>query len=379
MENKTPIIFIVDDQLTVRETLRGFLHRDGYELHQFDNGQAALSAMETTLPDVILLDVMMPGLNGYQVCRKVKGTPKWEHIPIILITALDDKRDLAEGLSAGADDFLTKPVNRLELQARVRSMLRIKHQFDELEEALRLREDLANMVVHDMRNPLTTIIGLSELMLIREISGDQIKRFANSIYTQSIRLKGFADDILMMAKLEHGELRLKRVPTSLQGLIDKVIDSHTSAAEARTITLAKAFPIDDRQVLVDPPLFERVLDNLLSNALKFTPKSSTVTVAIVDNEAQNSLQFRIIDEGPGIPKEDRKNVFEKYRISEQRQSNVAQFGLGLAFCQMMVQAHGGTISVEENLPTGAIFVIDLPCAEIEDESPINGDEIKISA
>ncbi len=153
----------------------------------------------------------MPEMDGFEVCRLIKGDQRWQHIPIVLVTALDSKEDLVSGLDAGADEFVSKPVTTLELQARVRSMLRIKKQYDDLMALLQLREDLANMIVHDMRSPLTVILGYSETRerRLRQKLPEEAAPL-QKIHRQAQRLQGFANDMLMLTKMAHGQPLLQR-------------------------------------------------------------------------------------------------------------------------------------------------------------------------
>lgn len=139
MDSKQHSILVIDDEERVFDVIEGLLIREGYQLTYASSGPAAIQQMDALQPDVILLDVMMPQMDGIEACRQIKANPNWKHIPIIIVTALTSKADLARSLEAGADDFISKPINSLELRARVRSMLRIKIQYDALTATLRLR------------------------------------------------------------------------------------------------------------------------------------------------------------------------------------------------------------------------------------------------
>jgi CheY-like chemotaxis protein len=182
MGKKTSIL-VVDDEPSGFDVIEAHLFRERYDLSYASSGIKALNLIDSLEPDVILLDVMMPEMDGIEVCRHIKSDPQWQHIPIIMVTALTSKEDLARSLDAGADDFLTKPISGVELRARVRSMLRIKQQYDALEATLQLREDLSNMIVHDLRNPLTTILMSSSLLVENDyfISTGTLRPSADSL------------------------------------------------------------------------------------------------------------------------------------------------------------------------------------------------------
>ncbi|MCB8942987.1 MAG: response regulator [Ardenticatenaceae bacterium] len=355
--NENPVILIVDDEPTARQTIEMLLLRQSYELIFATNGPEALASLEVMEPDVILLDVMMPGMDGLEVCQRLKSSQTWQHIPVILVTALDSKEDLARGLEAGADDFLHKPVSGIELRSRVRSMLRIKQRHDTLTTLMQLRQDLSHMIMHDIRSPLTTITLYSDLL--EAYVSPQGKNALNTIISQVNRLNSFVTDMLMLAKMEHGSLVLLCQPADLGLILAKVRENYQIMAQMKGINLSFELPEALPHPSLDANLWQRVLDNLLSNALKFSRPNSTVTLQ-VSQPAADLLRWRVCDEGPGIPEEFHQTIFDKYQIAASNRTDVKQIGLGLAFCKLVVEAHNGRIYVESNQPNGAIFTIDLP-------------------
>lgn len=352
-------LLIVDDEPSARATLEALLFPEGYTLTFANDGREALAKLETCQPDTILLDVMMPGMDGFTVCERLKSNPDWQHIPVILITALDSKKDLVRGLEAGADEFLNKPVSRLELRARVRTMLRIKQQYDELKATLTLRDELARMVAHDMRAPLSTILGYSQLILLRHIQGADCERYVQTISIQAERLNDFINDMLLLAKMEQGKLLLNKTLIDLNSFLAKVYDQHAPAAKLKNIDLRLDLPASGPEVLVDANLFQRLFDNLLSNAMKFSPANSTVTIQLDASAVTGSVRIRVKDEGPGISPEHRARIFDKFETVSMANKNVMQVGLGLAFCKMIALAHDGKIYFEANTPTGSIFTVEI--------------------
>jgi len=357
-------ILIVDDESVARDVLEGFLFREGYKLTFASNGPEALALVEKSPPDTILLDVMMPEMDGYEVCRRLKSDGRWRHIPIILVTALGSKDDLVRGLDAGADDFLNKPVNDLELRARVRSVLRIKQQYDDLQAALHMREDLAYMIVHDMRTPLSAIIGYSDLLLMQNELASKQAETVNKIGTQARRLNSFMNDMLMVAKMEAEQLIVNRPPVDMIQIIQQAVEGHEVMAHSKGIEFILDLPAESHKVSVDQNLFQRLLDNLISNALKYSPPKSTVTLSLEYFQATNpntpapQFQLKVFDQGIGIAAEDRERIFDKYAIAALKQKG-AQVGLGLAYCRMVANAHQGRIYVEANEPVGSVFIVEI--------------------
>ncbi|RME74524.1 MAG: sensor histidine kinase [Chloroflexi bacterium] len=358
--NDVSTILIVDDEQIARDVLEGHLHREGYMLVFATKGHEAFEYLEQVPPDLVLLDVMMPDIDGFEVCRRIKNDPRWRHIPVIMVTALGSKEDLVRGFDAGADDFLNKPVDAVELRARVRSMLRIKRQYDELQEALRLREDMAKMIVHDMRTPLTSIIGFSELMQMLDDLPEAACDYLERITEQAYRLEAFLNDMLLLAKMEAGQPLLHPSVVDPVQIIIAAIKAQKIVAESRRISLETDLPPGGRMVTLDANLFRRVVENLLSNAIKFSPPEGRVTVRLrYTDGGPYQLCLQVLDEGPGVPPDKREEIFDKYRIVDFQRRGVLQVGLGLAFCKMVVDAHQGRIYVEDNQPSGSIFTVEL--------------------
>lgn len=365
MEN-VPHILIVDDEPSARQTIEMLLFKEGYDLSFAENGVEAVEKLKLNAPDVLLLDVMMPGKNGFEVCEELKTDPQWRHIPIILVTALDSKKDLARGLDAGADDFLHKPFNGLELRARVRSMLRIKQRHDDLQASLRLRDDLSNMIVHDIRSPLSSMIVYTDL-LDREVATESGREYLSVINSELGRLNTFLTDMLMMAKMEHGRLKLAPARQDMNQLLEEAVRHYQPIAQLKRLTLTMQTPAETHFMTVDTNLWRRLLDNLLSNAVKFSPTGRDVSIILSyphrdtqdDDLVLPEMRIQVLDQGPGIPPEFHETIFDKFEIVATGRRDVAQVGLGLAFCKMVTDAHNGRIFVDSNTPTGSIFTVEL--------------------
>ena len=356
-KTKLPRILIVDDDALSREILAERLEFLACEPTAVAGGRELFERIEEIDPDVILLDVMMPEIDGLSVCRQLKSDPRWRHVPIILVTALNSREDLIRGLDTGADEFLSKPVNGEELRARIRSMLRIKYQYDELQQLLTLREDLVNMMVHDLRNPLATIVIYHGLLrLMGQLSGRQLEAL-DVIQNQAQRLESLLNDMLILAKMRHGALTLNRDEVDVVALIEQV--RHLYSHQATSVDKHLEIEIGEGGQLVslDSNLFRRILDNLYSNALKYSAANTTVIIRILFSSEM--LLVEVIDEGIGIPADKQQQIFEKFATG-QTLEEVSQVGLGLAFCKLAVEAHDGLISLRDNEPKGSIFSFQIP-------------------
>jgi two-component system, sensor histidine kinase and response regulator len=356
MENPAKIL-IIDDEPDNFDVIEALLDSEGYELSYVANGLQALDFLASFQPDVILLDVMMPQMNGIEFCHKFKSNIKWKHIPVIMVTALSSKEDLSQCIAVGADDFISKPVNGMELRARVRSMLRIKRQYDYLQENLQLREDLSNMIVHDLRNPLTSIILSAEMLRVANLSPERQLQKSHQIIAAGQQLQTMIDSLLLMAKLDSGKLILQRTDVDLYELCSLAISDIQPVALHKSLELISDFAETGGSISLDLNLFRRVIDNLLSNAIKFTKPNSQI-ILHADYPAPGKAKIQVVDSGPGVKEELRQVIFEKYEIGTFKQA-ASQIGLGLAFCKMTVEAHGGKIKVESNQPQGAIFTIEI--------------------
>jgi len=359
-----PSVLVVDDEPSGAAVIQALLHREGYKLTYVSRGEDALEQMAAIAPDLILLDVMMPDMDGIEVCRRLKTDPQWQHLPIIMVTALNSKEDLARALETGADDFITKPVNGVELRARVRSMLRIKQQYDALKATLQLREDMADMVVHDLRTPTSTILLGAELLMVTGLSEKALER-VQRIGAAARTLNALINDLLLMAKMEAGKLVLNCTSVDLEALVGNVAADFQESLHQKNLQFESQVPPDGCSIHADGNLVHRLLDNLMSNAVKFSPKGGRITLR-VDCLAESAppppchLQARIhvADEGPGVKEDLRQQIFRKYEIGESA-SNVTQIGLGLTFCKIVAEAHGGRIFVEDNVPQGSIFTVEI--------------------
>ncbi len=355
-------ILIIDDDLVAGGTLVDRLTAENYHSVLFSSGYEALEKIADIQPDLLLLDVMMPGMNGFEVCRRLRNSAEWRHIPIILVTALDSSQDLIDGLNAGADEFLTKPIQWPEMRARVRSMLRIKQQYDELQKVLQLREDLVHMMVHDMRNILTTIALHNGLVLQRNQLTTKDATALKTVHTQVHQLESFINDMLLMAKMSENKLILTYSEVDMKQVILRGQNDYELMAQAASCDFVLDLPVEAKTLFLDVNLISRMIDNLLSNAFKFSPAKGVVRLQLSYPEPKNGkplLCLKVFDEGPGVAEVYRRRIFQRYETLQLKKEGISQTGLGLALCHLVATAHGGTIYVEDNLPKGSVFVVEI--------------------
>ncbi|MBD2452035.1 hybrid sensor histidine kinase/response regulator [Nostoc sp. FACHB-152] len=357
MERKQSV-WVVDDEPNGFEVIELLLRREGYNLTYFNSGKEVLSQLASSLPDVILLDVMMPEIDGIETCRRIKANSNWKPIPIIIVTALDSKEDLARSLAAGADDFLTKPINGVELRARVRSMLRIKQQYDALQASVNLRRDLSKLVVEDIRQPMSTVLLGSHLLLQSNLEAKDRER-AEMVHTAGLEIDAIINGLLRLAKMESGKLVLNPVEVDLNELAEVVVENFQAIVNSKQIQLITKLPQQGRWLNIDAELFHRLLNNLITNAIQSSPPTSTITLQIdYPDDSLQKLIIRVTDEGTGINRELQQSIFTQYELGNLTNGN-SQIGLSLAFCKMVAEAHGGTITIEDNQPNGAVVIVEI--------------------
>jgi signal transduction histidine kinase len=353
-------ILVVDDDERNRLLVRAALGR--YDVVEAADGAAALEADERTGIDLVVLDVMMPAMSGFDVCRELRrrheGRP---FLPILLLTALNEQGERNEGLRAGADDFLSKPVDRVELALRVEAFLRtrrqdvlIRRQLDELNHLAALKDDLVSLVAHDLRSPLTAV--LSILHVVREEAADSaVKDDLDAAVAAAERVRQTAEDLLEVRLLEEDRLRASRTVTSLAALAGEAARALHGAARARRITVRVE---GDATAAVDVKLLRRALENLLANAIRYGPEGEPVEVAI--RRDGGAVEIDVADRGPGVPSVARGALFEKFGGVGTRRADARRgYGLGLYLVRLVADAHGGATAVLDREGGGAVFRLRL--------------------
>ena len=376
-------ILIVDDLPANVRLLAGILKVAGYEVITATDGPEALVQVEATAPDVVLLDVMMPGMDGFEVCRRIRAQPASALLPVVMVTALQETADRVTAIEAGADDFLTKPIEDVEVVARVRSLVRSKRQRDALENAYQdlrraetMRDNLTAMLVHDLRTPLTAILGSLEMLRGGQVGElDDLQREIIEIGTRSShRLLSLINDLLDVNKMESGKMTLKHSLVAPSDLIDAALEQIVFLTGDNCVEITRDLPADLPALQADEDLIRRVLINLLGNAIKFTrgPGNIVITSRVVapgedghnlisGADSGEALLLSVRDNGLGIPVEDQTRIFEKFGQVESREAGrKMSTGLGLTFCKLAVEAHGGRIWVESVPGEGSTFLFTIP-------------------
>ncbi|MBD2358646.1 hybrid sensor histidine kinase/response regulator [Tolypothrix sp. FACHB-123] len=361
-------ILAVDDTIDNLILVQTILESEGYEIDLVSDGITAIEKVEQSPPDLILLDVMMPGIDGYEVTRRIRellGTKNY--IPILLITAFHES-SVVEGLDVGADDFIRKPFDTDELLARVRSLLRLKQSLDEQKKMARQREDFVSRLTHDLRTPLVAADRMLNLFIedtFCKIS-PEMKQAIGVMIRSNQNLMQMVNTLLEVSRFEAGKKTLSWESCNLKETAQEVISELTPLAMEKNIILKLDTDELDPQaetagvVMGDNLELRRVLSNLVGNAIKFTDTGSVeITLSEQPNEPKHSgyLTIEVKDTGYGIAPEDQASIFERFRQGRNKRSGS---GLGLHLSQRIVEAHGGNIGISSVLGQGSVFTVTLP-------------------
>ncbi|HEX6160598.1 MAG TPA: response regulator [Thermoanaerobaculia bacterium] len=371
-------LLVVDDQAMNRDVLSRRLRRQGHTVVTAENGHDALAVLRETPFDLVLLDIMMPDMDGYEVLRRVKSDDRLQHIPVVMISAVDELQSVVRCIAAGAEDYLAKPFNPTLLQARIGACLEKKRSRDRetllfeeltknyklLQEAEKLRDDFRNMIVHDLRSPLTAVIAGVDL-LSRGEGLDDLQREMIAIVAGGGRtLLGMINDLLDVEKMEAGMMALRYEELAAGALVSNAIAEIRNLAEASETSLVTVLEEGLPPFAGDANKLGRTLVNLIANAIRFTPGGTVTITAGLDADADpgvasaKSVRFAVADTGRGIPADAFERIFEKF--GQLDAGSRVGTGLGLAFCKLAVEAHGGRIRVESTPGAGSTFSFTCP-------------------
>jgi len=366
-----PILLVVDDVATNIDILLGVLSED-YIVRVATDGPDALDSVRRAVPDLILMDVMMPGMDGFEVCRRLKDDPTTHGIPVIFITALDEIMDKVKGFSVGGVDYVTKPFQPEEVLARVGLHLEIRRQklelhrqkselqqsYDKLRETEIQRDSLVHMIIHDMRSPLFVILGNLEMAEMKPLP-DCVATCIGRAMSASYMLMEMISTLLDVSKMEAGQMMLKFSEFYMRDLVMETIQMLEPLQFQRRVSMTA--PEEMEAISGDTRLIRRILQNLIGNALKFTDKDKGIITVCIEIAAKDKMRVSVVDNGGGIPQEYREKVFDKFcQVATQKQSQGYSTGLGLTFCKLAVEAHGGRIGLESEVGGGSTFWFELP-------------------
>ncbi|MEA5470538.1 hybrid sensor histidine kinase/response regulator [Spirulina sp. 06S082] len=348
-------ILVVDDSPDNLFLVQSILAEEGYESILLENGPDAIAYIEKSPPHLVLLDVMMPKMDGLEVTRTIRKNPSLPYIPILLITAYDGA-SVVKGLDSGADDFIRKPVEVDELLARVRSLLRLKHSVDERDAIAYQREDFVSRLAHDLRTPLIAADRMLELLqkgTLGELSQEMSEAIAVMSRSNSNLLE-MVNMLLEVYRYEAGRKTLNFSPFNIGKLLLEVTEELTPLAVTKGLFLKFLGSSNSQAIMVgDRMELRRVLTNLIGNAIKFTDRG-TIEVNLEIQLEQVKIEVR--DTGQGISSQEIEQLFQRFHQGKHKRSGS---GLGLHLSHRIIAAHQGKIAVESELGKGSLFTIYL--------------------
>ena len=377
MLTPTPDVLIVDDNPNNLDLLAGLLKEQGCRVRAAPSGKMAIKAAEASPPELVLMDISMPEMDGYEACAALKAHPALSKIPVIFVSALDDPLDKVKAFHAGGSDYIPKPFQIEEVVARVEHHIRFSRLQREIESQntklldanLKLKEindikaDMNAMLVHDLKTPLTFWQSMLDcLSESQPVPADVIKASIQSIE----KVNTLLSEMLEVFHFESGDVLFESVPVIPKELVRSVVEAHAHLATQKGVRVEWSIHGEPRPIQGDPIKLERALSNLLGNAIKFTPRGGRITVEAATETGVGvdaGLQwttFKVVDSGPGIPPEDLPYIFDAYRHARRRSAGEG-VGLGLAIVQNIVATHKGRMLAQSQLNLGSSFTIKLPC------------------
>ncbi len=349
-------VLVVDDFPRNQLILEGQLRRFGHKVLFASNGQEALDILRSRPVDLILLDIMMPVMDGFEFLAIAKADPALRHLPVVVVSALDDTDNVARCITLGAEDYLFKPINLVLLEARVEACLARKRWHDQ-ERAARAAAEAANhakdtfvsMVAHELKNPLSGIAGYTDMLLLEtlgELSPLQ-HQSVSTIRDLTSLMSTIISDLTNLSKIESGRVHIAPAPTALRSVVTSAVDAVHKLLTEKEHQLTIALPAGLPLVLADPMRLTQVLTNLLSNASKYTPPRGTLTLSAESRDA-TTVEVAVCDDGAGIPLEEQGKIFQPFfRTYAARTSTEAGTGLGLSITRRLVELQGGQILVQQ--------------------------------
>ncbi len=357
------LVWVVDADESTRGDILDYLEIQGYRVQGLDSGLSMLEMLEATLPDAIIFTIENTEKEGLRICRTIKENPEISRVPVLLITSTNERKIRLKATVSGANEVISKPLDLQYLALRVRNAVNIKKLYDELQDSYKklqeleaLKQSLVQMIVHDFRTPLMTTSMALELAKADWTPLEDKTPYIVQAEKSNDQLLNLVNDLLDVGKMEEGKMTLTKTEVHLADLIGKSFLSLSFLAQKKNIDFTTE--LEDCIVSAEEKLLERVIENLLTNALKYTPPDGSVCIRAFGKE--NRIRVEVQDNGDGIADEDKTVIFEKFgQVKARQKHRKYSTGLGLTFCKLVIEEHGGTIGVESELEKGSLFWFEL--------------------
>ncbi len=351
-------LLVIDDDRSHTDAVRYFLNDKPFTLFTASDGASGLALAEEKKPDIVLLDIIMPEMDGFEVLRRLRKNEATKDLLVVILTGeRRDSNSIEVAFALGANEFLSKPIDTEELLIRVRALLRLRKAEQEAE---RLRRDYFSMIIHDLRGPLTSLKMMAEMILLDDPKTGEAEHAAGTMVKEtSEHLLSLVNNALEISSWESISYELWKEPASLKALVMESYGDLAALSKQKKIAFSFEFDPALPSLPLDPMKFRQVITNLFHNAIKFSPENSGVHVRTW--QTGERIMMSIADTGVGIPKSQLPDLFTAYKsVTRSKRSLNEGTGLGLAICKNIVEAHGGTIKADSTEGKGATFVISLP-------------------
>jgi len=367
----TGVVLAVDDTPGNLRVLLEALGADGHEILVATDGASAIETARYAQPDLILLDVMMPGMDGYQTCEELKKNETTSRIPIIFMTALSETAEKVRAFEMGAVDYITKPFEHSELLARVTTHLTVSRltrdlekRNHELEELNHLKNEFMGMAAHDVRNPLASVVACADLIdtIIDSAPPEKIRMYVGQISAASRRINAIIENLLDVNAIDSGQRHMAIAPNDLNEIAGNVVEQNRVKSRLKNILINFEPTSDSAVCMIDVNAAEQVLDNVISNAIKYSPPDRKVIVSLTSTP--ENVRVDVKDQGPGISEEDQAQMFGKFhRLTAKPTAGEPSTGLGLWIVKELTVAMHGSIQCHSELGQGTTFVAEWPRTE----------------
>ncbi len=367
-------VLIVDDNTTNIQVVGSILKNLKVDISVATNGRAALEIVNKVNPDLILLDIMMPEMDGFEVIDELYSNDSTRQIPVIFITAKIQTEDIVKAFEKGAVDYITKPFKAPELLVRVKTQLNIKHylltlerQTSQLKKLNQDKNEFLSIAAHDLKNPINTITMLGKVLRdTDDLSADEIKEFANDLITSSSKMFHLISELLDINAIEEGKIAMTKENVNLDSVIKTTVMQYDMHANEKNIKIVYNNTAQNPYALADENAVVQILDNILSNAIKYSPFDKSISIELLNTD--NKIIFSIKDEGLGFTEEDKTKLFSKFsKLSTRPTNNENSTGLGLSIVKRYIEALDGNIDLESTHGEGAKFIVSLPIASMIDD------------
>jgi two-component system sensor histidine kinase/response regulator len=363
-----PTVLVADDNPNNVQIIALLLRELKYKIIIAVNGKAAVDLVERARPDLILLDVMMPGMDGFEACEIIKLKPENENIPVIFLTALSEKVNIVRGFEVGGVDYITKPFNKEELISRIKTHLELKFARDEMQQMTNhlvelnsIKDKMFSVIGHDLRSPLGSIKMTLDFLLSdmgQQYKVEDYRKTINTLAQTTDEVFGLLENLLGWAKSQSGNLSVVPENIKVEDLVHSVYLLHKGNLTLKKLNFENKVS-NSTLVCADMNMLKTVLRNLISNAIKFTPEGGTITVS--SNQTNKTTNIIVSDTGVGISPETMSKLFdEREYVTTYGTNKESGSGLGLILCQSFAKRNNGRLIVESKQGKGSSFTIEFP-------------------